>query len=156
MGNDDMEDRPKPFDRYPEDGQILLPKARSTNARHEYGLDLQRLTKQTGCAYCGISLVDEYYRWLLLSVDHVIPKGECDRLGIPVDFRDSYSNTVLCCSACNGFDNHYRILWDEPTVDWAPNRFFLLRQRVFHVRKARILSKHAEEIRFFQSRPWEK
>jgi hypothetical protein len=144
-----------PFDKYPEDGLKLLPKVRGDNARHGYGLELQRLTGQTSCAYCGVNLVDDYNHWLLLTVDHVIPAGECKRLGIPDEFRDSFSNTVICCSACNGFDDRYSIPWHEPAGDWPTKRFFDLRPRVFEHRKASILARRAEEIEFFQNRPWE-
>jgi 5-methylcytosine-specific restriction endonuclease McrA len=146
----------KPFDQYPEDGLRLLPKVRGDNARHGYGLQLQRLTGQTTCAYCGVSLVDDYDHWLLLAVDHVIPVEQCERLGFPDDWRDSYSNRVLSCSGCNGFDNKYLISWDEPNDGWTLDRFFSLRNRVFKNRKARIHDRRAKEIMFFQSRPWEK
>ena len=147
----------QPFDRYPKNGLEILPvPSAKSNARHGYGLELQCCTKQTSCAYCGVSLVDDYYHWLLLSVDHVIPKKECQRLNLPKDWRESISNLVICCSACNGFDNHYKIPWDEPDGSWNIDRFFQLRNRVFEDRKTRILKRHEEERKLFQSRPWEK
>jgi len=146
----------QPFNQYPEDGLKLLPRMRGDNCRHGYGLELQRLTGQTTCAYCGVSLVDDYYHWLLLSVDHVIPVRQCHRLGLPDDWRESYSNMVLSCSGCNSFDNRYPIPWDEPSSDWTLDRFFNLRNKVFKDRKPRILSQRAKEMRFFKSRPWER
>ncbi len=124
-------------------------------ARRAYGLCLQRLTGQTECAYCEVSLVDDYYCWLLLSVDHVIPVAECNRLGIPFEWAQSYSNTVLSCFGCNGFDNHYTIQRDEATGRWSLDRFFALRDRVFEDRKDRIARRRADEIGFYESRPWE-
>ena len=50
----------KPFDDYPESDAELLPRSTGDNARHGYALQLQRLTKQTECAYCNVSLVDDY------------------------------------------------------------------------------------------------
>ena len=40
----------RPFDQYPKDGLKILPKLRKDKARHGYGLELQRYTKQTSCA----------------------------------------------------------------------------------------------------------
>ncbi len=146
----------KPFDQYPEDDSTRLPQIRGANARRGYGLELMRLTNQTHCAYCEISLADDFYRWLLLSVDHVIPRAEYKRLGIPIEWGESYSNSVLCCLGCNGFDNRYRIRWQETSSDWTVERFFQLRNKVFADRKARILNLMAKERQFFLSLPWNK
>ena len=143
-----------PFDNYPRDGAELLPRMASGSARRDYGLKLQVLTGQTYCAYCGTSLVDSFEHWLLLSVDHVIPSSEYKRIGMPADWGESYSNIVLCCMGCNGFGNRYRIPWDESGESWALDRFFSLRNRVFDDRKSKILSRRAEEIRFFENKSW--
>ena len=145
----------KPFDQYPGDGVTLLPKDPVVNTRRADGPRLQRSTNQTSCAYCGVSLVDNFEHWLLMSIDHVIPQMEGKRLGIPPKFIKSYSNTVLCCSGCNGWDNRYRIHWNEAVSEWTLPRFVALRNRVFQERKERILHKRADEIRFYWSRPWE-
>jgi len=50
----------KPFDRYPEEGEVLILKAPLGNTRHCYGLALQRLTEQSTCAYGDISRVDNF------------------------------------------------------------------------------------------------
>jgi hypothetical protein len=144
----------KPFDIYPGDGAKLLPKKKGGNARRGYGFELMRLTGQTCCASCDDDLVGDYHRWLLISVDHVIPVGESKRLGIPEDIYDSYSNLVLCCLGCNGFDNRYPLCSQDPERDWRPRRFFELRNRVFVDRKERILKRRSEEINFFSSTPW--
>ncbi|MFQ6030785.1 MAG: HNH endonuclease [Dehalococcoidia bacterium] len=143
-----------PFEKYPGDGAELLPRMASGTARRDYGLKLQRLTGQTHCAYCGISLVDSFDHWLLLSVDHVIPSSECKRIGIPTDWAESYSNTVLCCLGCNGFGNRYTIPWNESAETWSLDRFFCLRNRVFDDRKSKIMFRRAEEVRFFENKPW--
>ena len=91
----------QPFDQYPGDGHTLLPQRKAANTRREDGPELQRLTGQTACAYCSVCLTDNYHHWLLMTIDHVIPTSECERLGIPEDWSESYSNMVLACSGCN-------------------------------------------------------
>ena len=150
----DLENPSSPFELYPDDGLSMLPKMPGGNARHGYGLKLQRLTNQTRCAYCGRSLVDDYFHWLLLSVDHVIPAAEGKRMGIPNDWVESYSNIVLCCLGCNGFGNRYQIPVGELPEIWTVATFCQLRNRVFSDRKARILIRMAAEIQFFESKPW--
>ena len=145
----------KPFDDYPGDGKTLLPLRPGANTRWDDGPELQQLTGQTSCAYCGVSLIDDYCHWLLLNIDHVVPDKECNRLGIPDEWCWSYSNMVSCCYGCNGFDNRFQVSWEESTEEWTVARFFALRDRVFKERKARILRRREEEIEFYESRPWE-
>jgi 5-methylcytosine-specific restriction endonuclease McrA len=144
----------KPFDQYPNDGASLLPRMRGANARHEYGLELQRLTRQTACAYCEVDLAGDYYRWLMLGVDHVIPTAEGKRLRLPEEWIHSYSNLVLCCSACNAFANRFTIADEVRRVSWGVPQFFGLRDRVFVARKKAILARHEEERAFFSRKPW--
>ena len=144
-----------PFAAYPEKSGELLRRPSGNGARHGYVLDLQRLTKQDSCAYCGVSLVDTFEHWLLICGDHVVPKSECNRLGVPKDWRDSCSNLVLCCRGCNEFDNYYSLSWDENPGNWTIQRFKSLREKVFLDRKARILRRRDEEIAFFNAQPWE-
>jgi hypothetical protein len=144
-----------PFDKYPGDGVTILPRATETNARHGYGLQLQKLTGQHECVYCGVDLTAEYYRWLLLCVDHVIPLGECKRLGIPEEWAKSYSNIVLSCLGCNGLDNRYKAVKYEPRSTWILEQFFNLRNEIFIERKARIQVAWMKEVQFFNSTPWE-
>lgn len=78
----------KPFDDYPEGGRVPLGTPRNwNNCRYGYGLELQQRTAQTRCAYCDVSLVDDYYHWLLMCVDHVVPKGQAAMLNIPTKLR---------------------------------------------------------------------
>ena len=58
-----------PFDRYPDDGISILPKAARANTRREDAPRLQRLTGQYQCAYCGTDLIESFERWLLTSID---------------------------------------------------------------------------------------
>jgi 5-methylcytosine-specific restriction endonuclease McrA len=144
----------KPFDKYPNDGVSFLRRQTETNARHGYGLELQKLTEQYECAYCGIDLVSDYYRWLLLSVDHVIPLSECKRLGIPENWAKSYSNMVISCLGCNGLDNRYKVQRQELNKTWTAHQFFILRNQIFSERRQRIQESRIKEVQFYNSHPW--
>ena len=140
----------KPFDDYP-GGNSILQKMSGENARQGYGKWLMDNASQYSCVYCGVSLVDDYYHWLLLNVGHVIPAKECTRLGIPNEWHDSYTNIVLACSGCNLFENRYSIGWQEPkaTGMWTVPTFVSLRDQVFKERKERILKRRRDEVAFF-------
>ena len=86
----------EPFFSYPGHGRQPLGRPRDPTGacRSGYGLGLQRLTGQTSCAYCGVSLVDTYAHWLLLSVDHVVPRGEAQRLGVAATLYEDAINLV--------------------------------------------------------------
>lgn len=144
-----------PFDHYPGEGATLLGKCAGGNCRHEYGLKLQRLTGQTSCAYCELSLVDTYEHWLLMSVDHVIPMRTGLELGIEPSWLEDFCNTVLCCSGCNGFKNRFKL----PSTSEVPSEskgFVELRDAIFATRKELILTAREKEREFYSSRPWEK
>jgi HNH endonuclease len=142
-----------PFDRYPHEGRVLLGRRSGENARRGYGLRLQQITGQHDCTYCGVDLIGDYYRWLLLSVDHVIPVGEAKRLGIPLDFSEDLINLVLSCSACNGFDNRYKVP-RNPQPSWTLDGFVELRDDVFAERRPRIAALHARDLVFFERQSW--
>jgi hypothetical protein len=144
------------FDRYPLRGRTLLgrPKDLTGACRSGYGLGLQRLTGETSCAYCGVSLIDDYHHWLLMSVDHVVPGGEARRVGIDAQLYEDAINLVLCCSGCNGFGNRYRCVADPQSV-WTLEGFLALRDRIFAERFERIAARRAAEIAFFESGPWQ-
>ena len=143
----------KPFDDYPGGGYTILRTLKGANARREYGHWLVE-HGQTSCAYCGMSLVDSYDHWLLLTVDHVVPVSEKDRkeghrLGIPKSWHESYSNIVLACSGCNGFRNRYQVPQQEAKESWEESEFFQLRDRVFQEKAVRIESARISEISFY-------
>lgn len=142
-----------PFDAYPHGGRQLLGRRTGDNARWGYGLRLQRLTGQTSCAWCGVDLAVDYYRWLLLSVDHVVPSSEARRLGIPLAFSEDYLNLVVACSGCNGFDNQYRS-GRIPQETWTLEEFVSLRDAVFLERLPRITQRRARDLAFFEGSPW--
>ena len=146
----------RPFDNYPGGGYSILRTLKGTNARREYGHWLVE-NGQSSCVYCGMSLVDSYEHWLLLTVDHVIPVSESDRkeghrLGIPKKWHESYCNIVLACSGCNGFRNRYKVSWQEPKKSWAESEFFELRDRVFQEKAALIEEARNSEMRFYLDR----
>lgn len=142
-----------PFDAYPHGGQQLLGRLSGGSARWGYGLRLQRITGQTRCAWCDVDLVANYYRWLLLSVDHVVPTSEAKRLGIPLEFSADSVNHVLACTGCNGFDNRYQGT-QLPQETWTLEEFIALRDAVFRERLPRIAQRRARDLEFFESRPW--
>lgn len=145
----------QPFDTYPsEESELLKPLKGTDNCRHGYGLNLQKRTGQTRCAYCGISLVDDYYHWLLLAVDHAVPASAGKPLGIPPDMLEGLVNKVLVCSGCNGFDNRYAVANETPRANWTLREFIELRDRVFSERKLRIAERRAREMSFFDQKPW--
>jgi hypothetical protein len=115
---------------------------------------LQHLTGQTRCAWCGVDLVGDSYRWLLVAVDHVVPTGEARRLGIPLAFSEDYLNLVVACAGCNGFDNQYRST-RAPQESWTLEEFVALRDAVFLERQPRIAERRTRELAFFESRPWQ-
>ena len=139
----------KPFDDYPQGGDtILCNKLSSANTRRKDGHWLVK-RGQSSCAYCEMSLIDSYEHWLLLTVDHVIPRKEGHRLRIPRDWRESYSNIVLACSGCNGFRNRYEISWQEHKEFLSESEFLELRDRVFQERKALIEKARNREKHFY-------
>ncbi len=145
----------KPFDDYPYDGKSFLPIPRGTNCRRGYGLDFMRITKQTRCAFCErVDFTTSYGNWLEMTLDHVIPVSICKELGISSNWRDSSSNRVLACTACNGFKNRYRPSFSFDAPD-SLETFFSLRDRIFLERKQLILQAHREDEAFFETHPWE-
>lgn len=146
-----------PFSRYPGQGRQLLgrPRGMTGACRSGYGLSLQLMTGQTACAYCGTSLVDTFQHWLLMSVDHVVPRGEALRLGIDISMYEDAINLVLCCAGCNGFGNRYQHpAAPNQTPDLSLDAFLELRDRIFADRFARIAARRAREEALFESRPW--
>jgi len=156
-----------PFSNYPdEDGwkrarHFVDPRTAKKVAfsnggcRHGYGLKLMMLTGQTACAYCEESLVDEYRHWVLMAVDHVVPTKQANKLGVRKEWVEDYRNTVLACSACNGFRNRWSLPKDirKPTSFEA---FLELRDRAFQERKRIAQEAHKDEQAFYDSRPWQK
>ncbi len=147
----------EPFASYPRQGREPLGRPRDLTGacRSGYGLGLQRLTGQASCAYCGMSLVDTYEHWLLMSVDHVVPRGEALRLGVAATLYEDAINLVLCCAGCNGFGNRYRCE-AMPQGSWALDEFLALRDRVFADRFQQIARRRTREEAVFAARPWEK
>ena len=144
---------PLPFDTYPGNGRELLPLAKGDNCRHGYGLNHQRITGQTSCAYCPRDFTAAYSDWLMMALDHVIPASVCVTMYLDKKWADSHSNRVLCCSACNGFRNRWKP--KTPLVCPATEaEFFDMRDAVFMARREEVRKRAAAERAFFDSKPW--
>jgi hypothetical protein len=144
----------QPFDSYPHEGRALLGVVRGSNCRHGYGLQFMQITGQTSCAYCDKDLVCSRETWLNLALDHVVPTSICNGLGLVPDWVDDCANRVLACSACNGFANRFKPLY-EVLCPLSLDDFFNLRDRIFAERKSLIRARHEDERTFFNRRMWE-
>jgi hypothetical protein len=144
----------KPFDDFPESGKAFLGRPRTgAGCRTGYGLSLQQMTGQSACAYCGEDLTSDYYRWLLMQVDHVVPVSVGRLFGIPDDYIEDAINKVLACSGCNGFLNRYSPS-AVPTETWSLDQFVRLRDEVFADRTRKVQDRRTIEIEIFNSKPW--
>jgi DNA-directed RNA polymerase subunit N (RpoN/RPB10) len=140
-----------PFITYPKDEEELRKSIWvGSNCRHEYGLKFIQITNQNRCAYCDRPLTDDYYAWVTMVLDHVVPQSVCDALGIKPEWCWSLANAVLACAACNGFDNRYKL---SSKLQIATFQEFLnLRDDIFIKRKERIQKKHEEEKEFYEKK----
>ncbi|MBM2810115.1 MAG: endonuclease [Chloroflexi bacterium] len=148
-----------PFGRYPGGGQKLLGSPPDwSNCRSGYGLDLARVTGVTTCAYCGLDLTETFNQWLLMSVDHVIPKSEGTRLGIEPAYINDMFNLVLACAGCNAFKNRYQLPGELAAgLDLrTPQGFVSLRDQVFAARARLIAERRALEMAEYERRRWAK
>src|SRR5262249_16004750 len=87
----------EPFDLYPKGGKELLGGfgrgyTIRGNTRKIRGPHFMRKTRQTACAYCGLSFVESFENWLQMQLDHVVPRKVCQDLGMFVE-------SVLCAKA---------------------------------------------------------
>lgn len=141
------------FDSYPEWRDDIPQRLHGAQCRTGYGAELQRLTGQTRCAYCGMDLVDTFDHWLLLTVDHVIPLSTAS--GKSAKWKPwlaSIHNLVIACSACNGFANRFR-----PEVGGPPQTyddFRSVRDRVFVCRKRLVCERRGREHQSYGEKPW--
>ena len=149
-----------PFDTYPENGREFFGQNPGTNARHNEAPKLIKETQQRRCAYCGVDLTSNYHQWLLITIDHVVPKQLAELLKIPTDFWNDYANCVLACSGCNGLCNQiYKDLESAPPqppgIQSDEQAFFDYRDSVFKDRHWRIAQARMAEMRYFDQRRWE-
>lgn len=144
-----------PFDRYPSQGRKHLgrPAPGTSSIRSGYGAALQRMTGQTTCANCGLDHTRDYNAWLLLTVDHVVPRQEAIRFGISIEFFEDAVNLMLACSRCNGYLNRYRNK-GRPKATWTLEEFLPLRDLVFEDRHAQISVRRNAEKRLLDAQPW--
>jgi len=145
-----------PFEKYPGKGRELLGKYEmlKKKLRREVYEILFQWCGQDSCAYCGMDLLETFERWQSLTIDHVIPEGTGAQKGIRDEWLQDLSNTVLCCSPCNRYNNRYQL---PPAVvpPESPAAFFDLRDRVFTERKELAAKRRAEGREEYQTHPWQ-
>lgn len=141
-----------PFNHYPHHGRQLLGRVSGDNCRHGYGLKFMQLTGQTKCAYCGLDLAATYENWLTITLDHVVPRSACLTLDLPEDWREDYSNRVLCCTTCNTFGNRYAPIGFQCPL--TLEEFYIIRDAIFIERKRNIIERHKQERVFFERQLW--
>jgi hypothetical protein len=133
-----------PFVGYPSGGRTLLGKPKGGLARRGYGRDALAWCGFQ-CAYCGLDM-STFEGWLQLSVDHVIPQ-QATVLGFPAQWVLDATNLVACCRSCNDLFNR------DPIVDPLPptlEAFYELRDRLYLIRRARIIERRATERVWFE------
>jgi hypothetical protein len=134
------------FERYPEKGKKFLGQTQGATARHDYGPQVAAYSGWA-CAYCGRELLSSYEAWLDLQIDHVIPYYLIKR-GLNKKWVLDIANCVVCCSACNGFLNAYKV--NEEDNPLTEEDFFELRNNVFVEKKKRAQERHEEERKYWQ------
>lgn len=144
-----------PFDTYPGKGRILLKMRSGLNTRDKDAPEFIRLTRATHCVYCGEDMLGDFYHWLTIALDHVVPITVCKAIGIDESWCWDYANCVLSCGACNGFCNRYK-----PSTECAPSHptlaeFLDLRDRIFRERYELIRARREQAQVHYRSRPWE-
>jgi hypothetical protein len=149
---------PDPLDQYP---TLDLSSLKSLNTdndtfRKKYGIEMYKLIggpkckELLRCAYCGFPF-DNFMNWLMMSVDHVVPKVAASKLKINRDIWDSILNLVFCCRICNDFNRGLKeeakaleILPYQPKEGASPEEFLRLRQATFPRRLEDIANKRVE------------
>jgi hypothetical protein len=74
-----------------------------------------------------------YETWLNMALDHVVPYNVCQRLNVPKEWREDYSNRVLSCTTCNTFGNRYVPKDFQPPT--TLEEFYVLRDKIFIERR---------------------
>jgi CRISPR/Cas system Type II protein with McrA/HNH and RuvC-like nuclease domain len=86
------------------------------------------------CVYCGLDLKADYDRFMMATLDHLVP-------GSKGAFARDLENLVLSCRACNCFKGDFV---PHPPIDVKKNR----REYIAAVR-ADIMKKRAERLKEF-------
>jgi len=82
------------------------------------------------CRYCGVDGTKSFATWLMLSWDHLLPKGHPN--------RDNPDYIVTACNFCNTADNRYFDLAEERGLKFdglSPDE--LVEQRMPYVQATR-------------------
>jgi hypothetical protein len=135
--------RALPFTMYPNAGRRLLGRPKGDVARRGYG---RQVLAWCGfeCAYCRLDMTT-FEGWLQLSVDHVIPQ-QAIAVGFPEDWVLDTANIVACCRPCNDLFNRDPVIEPRPG---AIGEFWDLRDRLFLMRRARIIERRNSEKAWF-------
>jgi 5-methylcytosine-specific restriction endonuclease McrA len=159
---------PDPLDQYPPLNLRALKALNTDNntfrRKGGYGLGLYQQIGQKSellrCAYCGIPF-DNFTCWLMLSVDHVVPKAAAIALGIDKNLWDSALNLIFCCRICNDFNDGLKHSKPEevlkilppyqPELVKQPEEFLRLRKATFPRRLEDIAAKRADAQQIYQS-----
>ena len=129
-----------PFDCYPGGGyELENPSPAGGGQACEGGVEAVLHCCGWECAYCGMDLRNRYETWLMVTVDHVVPRS-ATCAGIQLAWLDNLANQVTCCSACKSFVS--RIQVREP-VPRTLEAFFELRDQLFERKTVYALRRHA-------------
>lgn len=163
-----LDSLPDPLDQYPTFNLMTLKALNTDNntfrRKGGYGLGLYQHIGQKPellrCAYCGV-LFDNFTRWLMISVDHVVPKAAAIALEVDKNLWDSVLNLIFCCRICNDFNEGLKhskreevlkILPPyEPELVKLPEGFLRLRKATFPRRLEYIVTKRADAQQIYQS-----
>jgi len=96
-----------------------------------------------------MDFTESFNNWRSVVLDHVVPQSVRKSLGIRLDWIWDFSNAVLACSACNGYNNRYKPEIDSPQQQMSQEEFFDLRDRCYRERKGPIMEKLTQEEDFF-------
>ena len=100
-----------------------------TDALRGYAFDVMT-RDQFRCRYCGLDGKSSFSNWLMLSWDHLLPKGHRN--------RNNPEFIVTACLFCNVADNRYFDLAESRGISFdglTPDE--LLRQRLPFVERTR-------------------
>lgn len=142
---------PNPFDSYPNRGRTRLGILAIDNCRRVGGLRLYEKTKRSICAYCGLDFQCEFVYWMMMSVDHVVPISVAKSWAIPKEWYMDIINCVLCCRACNDFDNRNDLKELSRPRPQTFEEFLDIRDEAFQHRFQKIAKRRKEDQDFYQS-----
>jgi len=145
-----------PFDSYPGRGRQRLGEMCNGNCRTTYGKIFIQKTGQHDCAYCGMDLWNHRDRWKFMTLDHIVPQCAFKDKEIYVlpEFCHDYTNSVLSCTVCNGFENQF---WHSYRERLIGRRFdtwekcWDLRDEIFRLKNGLVAVKNRQDCDEYRS-----